>query len=136
MTGKPPSPRATRQRAAIMVALADAETFLSAQELYDKLRSRGAKVGLTTVYRTLQWLNDQGEIDALHVAGKEAAYRRCGTADHHHHLVCRSCGRAEELASAAVEEWTRRSAQSHGFTAVTHTVEIYGLCGSCASGGD
>ncbi len=109
---------------------------MSAQDLYERLRSEGARVGLTTVYRTLQSLNDRGEIDVLHVAGKEAAYRRCGTPVHHHHLVCRSCGRAEELESAAVEEWARESAQSHGFTAVTHTVEIYGLCGACASGGD
>lgn len=135
MTGEAPLPRATRQRAAIIAALDDAEAFVSAQELYERLRSKGERVGLTTVYRTLQALNDRGEIDVLRIAENEAVYRRCGTDAHHHHLVCRSCGVAEEVASATVEEWARRSAQAHGFTAVTHTVEIYGLCGACASGG-
>ena len=135
MSDKPPYTRATRQRAAIMALLDDSEAFMSAQELYDKLKSKGAKVGLTTVYRTLQALSDRGAIDVVRVADKEAVYRRCASDAHHHHLVCRSCGRAEELASAAVEEWTRRSARAHGFTAVTHTVEIYGICGACASGG-
>lgn len=136
MISPSPHPRATRQRAAIMSALEAANIFMSAQDLYERLKSNGKKVGLTTVYRTLQSLSDQGEIDVLHAVGKEAAYRRCGSSAHHHHLVCRACGRAEELASTEVEEWARRSAQSHGFTAVTHTVEIYGLCGACASGGD
>ena len=119
-----------------MSALEDAEVFMSAQALYERLKSNGAKVGLTTVYRTLQSLSDQGAVDVLHVAGKEAAYRRCASSGHHHHIVCRACGRAEELVGTEVEEWARRSAQSHGFIAATLTVEIYGLCGACASGGD
>ena len=131
-----PHPRATRQRAAIMSALEEARTFMSAQDLYERLKSNGTKVGLTTVYRTLQTLSDRGEIDVVHAVGKDAAYRRCGSSAHHHHLVCRACGRAEEVASTEVEQWARRSAQSHGYTAVTHTVEIYGLCGACDSGGD
>lgn len=124
--------KATRQRAAISGALERAGGFRTAQELHDHLRSGGAKVGLTTVYRTLQAMADSGDVDVLRNAEGEAIYRRCSTGSHHHHLVCRSCGHSVEIASSAVERWADNSAERHGFTAVTHTAEVYGLCPGCS----
>jgi Fur family ferric uptake transcriptional regulator len=124
--------RATRQRAAIAQALSETDGFRSAQELYDDLRRVGERVGLTTVYRTLQALADSGELDVLRNPGGEAIYRRCGTDDHHHHLVCRGCGRSVEVASEEVERWASQIARRHGFTAVTHSAEVYGLCHLCS----
>ena len=124
--------KSTRQRAAIAGALGDAGGFRTAQELHDYLLHDGAKVGLTTVYRTLQAMAELGEVDVLRNAEGEAIYRRCSTDNHHHHLVCRSCGHSVEIASTAVEKWAENSAERHGFTAVTHTAEVYGLCRGCA----
>jgi Fur family ferric uptake transcriptional regulator len=124
--------KATRQRAAIAGALEKAGGFRTAQELHDHLRRGEAKVGLTTVYRTLQAMAESGDVDVLRSADGEAIYRRCSTENHHHHLVCRSCGHSVEIASAAVEEWAEDSAERHGFTAVTHSAEVYGLCRGCA----
>ena len=81
---------------------AEAEGFHSAQELHAMLRDRGERVGLTTVYRTLQGLADAGEIDVMRPPGGEHLYRRCSQG-HHHHLVCRSCGRTVEVEGPAVE---------------------------------
>jgi Fur family ferric uptake transcriptional regulator len=125
--------RSTKQRIAIWGALDGAGGFRTAQELYDELRRRGARVGLTTVYRTLQSLADDGDVDVLRNDAGEAMYRRCATADHHHHLVCRSCGTSVELTSDEVERWARSAARRHGFSDVTHTTELYGLCEACVS---
>ena len=87
--------RATRQRAAVAALLTESEEFRSAQDLHLLLRARGEAIGLTTVYRTLQSMADGGEVDVLRSGDGETVYRRCSTG-HHHHLVCRSCGRTVE----------------------------------------
>ena len=94
--------RNTRQRSAVSALLAEVEGFHSAQELHAMLRERGERVGLTTVYRTLQGLADAGEIDVMRPPGGEHLYRRCSQG-HHHHLVCRACGRTVEVEGPAVE---------------------------------
>lgn len=123
--------RSTRQRAAVAAALAQVDEFRSAQDLHDILKHQGDSVGLTTVYRTLQSLADAGEVDVLRTHDGEAVYRRCSTGDHHHHLVCRVCGKAVEVEGPAVEKWADSVAASHGFVDVDHTVEIFGTCAEC-----
>ena len=125
--------RATRQRAAVAEALARAERFQSAQQLHDVLRQGGTSVGLTTVYRHLQALAESGSVDVLRSDDGEARYRACATEEHHHHLVCRRCGRSVEVAGPAVERWAAAVADEHGFTDVTHTLEVFGLCSSCST---
>lgn len=121
----------TRQRAAVARALEQSEGFQSAQALHDALRSAGDKVGLTTVYRHLQSLADAGEVDVLRTDDGEAVYRRCVADDHHHHLVCRSCGVTVEVTGPAVETWAAEVANKHGFADVSHTVEVFGTCRTC-----
>ncbi|MFF2525480.1 Fur family transcriptional regulator [Streptomyces liangshanensis] len=125
--------RSTRQRAAVAAALDQVDEFRSAQELHDMLKHRGDSVGLTTVYRTLQSLADAGEVDVLRTNDGESVYRRCSTGDHHHHLVCRICGKAVEVEGPAVEQWAETIAAQHGYVAVAHTVEIFGTCAECAA---
>ncbi len=96
--------RQTRQRTAVKAALDGRDEFMSAQQLHDVLRQQGDSVGLTTVYRSLQALADAGEVDLLVTDDGETVYRRCSP-EHHHHLVCRSCGRTVEIAGPAVETW-------------------------------
>ena len=123
--------RNTRQRAAVMSALAEADVFKSSQEIHDDLRQRGESVGLATVYRTLQALADSGDVDVI-VRDGETAYRQCSPS-HHHHLVCRVCQSTVELEAPDVERWAARVAAEHGFTEVSHTVEVYGVCPTCAA---
>lgn len=127
-----PGRRSTRQRAAVVDLLAGIDDFRTAQELYDELRRRGDEIGLTTVYRTLQSLCEAGEVDVLRTESGEAMYRRC-SAHHHHHLVCRHCGRTVEIEGLAVERWAEKMAAGNGFSEVSHTVEIVGTCASCAA---
>jgi Fur family ferric uptake transcriptional regulator len=122
----------TRQRTAVAEVLARTDGFTSAQALHDALRHEGTSVGLTTVYRHLQALAEAGEVDVLRTDDGESVYRRCAGDDHHHHLVCRSCGATVEVTGPAVEAWADAVAAEHGFTDVSHTLEVFGTCRACA----
>lgn len=128
--------RVTAQGQAVLGELRDSGGFLSAQDVWAALRASGNKVGLSTVYRRLQAMADDGLLDVVRVSDGEATYRYCGPSldgRHHHHVVCRSCGRAEEVDSKAVERWAATVATELGFTDVDHTVELFGVCSDCAS---
>jgi len=127
----PNATRSTRQRGEVLALLQEVESSHSAQQWHAMLQQRGAKVGLTTVYRTLQLLVDAGEVDVTRLPEGEQLFRRCSRS-HHHHLVCRSCGKTVEVAGPAVERWADKVAAEHGFTEVGHTVEIFGTCAGCA----
>jgi Fur family transcriptional regulator, ferric uptake regulator len=125
-----PGGRPTRQRRAVAEVLGTFSDFRSAQEIHELLAQGGETVGLATVYRTLQRLAEAGEVDVLRTEDGEAIYRRCSPA-HHHHLVCRVCGATVEVEGPAVERWTRAIAEEHGYADVSHTLEIFGVCGGC-----
>lgn len=127
-----PVRRHTRQRAAVADVLDRTDEFLSAQDLHAALRAGGDRVGLATVYRALQTLVEDGAVDARRGEDGEVTYRRCSTG-HHHHLVCRVCGRTVEVESRAVERWAAALAADHGFVDAVHTVEITGTCPGCAA---
>ncbi|GAA4363520.1 Fur family transcriptional regulator [Paeniglutamicibacter cryotolerans] len=125
--------RVTKQRLAVTAALGMVDDFVSAQELHRWLMDDGAKVSLATVYRLLQSLAEDGLVDVLRGLEGEAMYRQCRAEHHHHHLVCRKCGKAVEIEAPAVEAWATRVARENGFSDPSHTVEIYGLCPACTA---
>lgn len=129
----PTKQRATKQGEAVREALRAAGGFRSAQDVYAELRGDGETVGLSTVYRHLQALVDGGVVDVIHTPEGEATYRFCGDpgAGHHHHLVCRRCGRTEEVEGRAIERWAGEVARQHGYTHVDHTIELFGVCPRC-----
>lgn len=110
--------------------------FRSAQDIYAALRTEGRNVGLSTVYRHLQSFVDQGLADAIQSPDGETTYRFCGESRpakrHHHHLVCRACGHAEEVEGRGIERWASETAERYGYTDVDHVVELFGLCAECS----
>jgi Fur family ferric uptake transcriptional regulator len=124
-------PRRTRQGEAILSVVLGSDNFRSAQDIHAELRASGETVGLTTVYRHLALLTDEGRLDALQTADGELVYRRCHSESHHHHVVCRHCGRGSEVELPDLERWAEATAAELGYTDVTHTVEIFGVCADC-----
>jgi Fur family transcriptional regulator, ferric uptake regulator len=122
--------RATRQRIGVLAELMREPDDVTAQELHERLCARGHRLGLATVYRTLNALADEGMIDALLHRPGELCYRWCG-ADHHHHLVCSSCHRVVELSGCELGPWLDRVSSQHGFVATVHRLEVAGVCGDC-----
>jgi Fur family ferric uptake transcriptional regulator len=125
--------RTTKQRTAVVEALAELTSFTSAQDIHSALTTDGRKVGLTTVYRTLQQLTAAGMVDTLQDDSGEMLYRSCTTDHHHHHLVCTSCRKTVEIDGGPVESWAATVAAEHGFTVTGHTADVFGLCPDCAN---
>jgi Fur family transcriptional regulator, ferric uptake regulator len=126
--------RGTRQAEALSLVLDRLPGFCSAQQIHAELRQRGEHVGLTTVYRHLQVLSEDGRVDTIRDASGETLYRKCRSDAHHHHLTCRNCGRSVEVEGRAVEHWAEQVAREAGFSDVGHTVELFGLCPRCSVG--
>ena len=121
----------TRAQRAVLQALAERPAFLSAQEIHAALRAGGHQVGLTSVYRALQTLTENGDVDGVRTPSGEVVYRRCATTNHHHHLRCASCGATVEVESPDVERWVSEVARTHGYTVTEHTLDVTGTCLRC-----
>ncbi|MCD4549449.1 MULTISPECIES: Fur family transcriptional regulator [unclassified Schaalia] len=124
--------RMTKQRQAVLDELERVREFRSAQQIFEQLNSQGYRVGLATVYRNLQALAEDDYVDVLRSSDGEALYRRCATSEHHHHLVCRKCGYAEEISQSTIETWVAKIAASHGFSEVEHSMDLFGICANCS----
>jgi Fur family ferric uptake transcriptional regulator len=125
--------RPTRQRLSVLESLRDRPDAVTAQDLHAELRRAGQSIGLTTVYRTLTALAEAGLLDVFSREG-EQAFRRCGVT-HHHHLVCETCNKVEELSADEVEDWVQQAARRHGFQVTGHRADIFGICAVCRRGG-
>lgn len=122
--------RATRQRLTVLDALRGRPDAITAQELHSELRTAGEPVGLTTVYRTLASLADAGLLDAFTRDG-EQAFRLCSD-DHHHHLICETCNRVDEITAEEVERWVDEVASRRGFRVTGHRADVFGVCADCS----
>lgn len=124
--------RNTWQREAVVGALSEAGGFVSAQALFAKLRDDGSTISLATVYRALTDLVGEEQADSLLSPEGENLYRACASGEHHHHLICRSCGATAEIDAEPVEAWANQVAREHGYTQAAHVVDVFGLCADCS----
>lgn len=114
--------KATPQRVAILRALA-AEQHQS----MEGIRARCPGVGIVTVYRTLELLNSLGIVRRLDL-GDGARYELAE--DHHHHMICESCGDISEFDECPLDP-ARLPATNPQFEVRSHSVEVYGRCAVC-----
>ncbi|OFT43181.1 hypothetical protein HMPREF3160_03300 [Arthrobacter sp. HMSC06H05] len=124
--------RNTRQRALLEEELRRHEDFRTAQEIHQCMLSHGDTVSLATIYRSLTQMHEDGVVDQVRTESGEMAFRRCHDEGHHHHLVCRQCGSAEEVDAPELEEWADELAAAYGFTGVDHNLELNGYCPECS----
>jgi Fur family ferric uptake transcriptional regulator len=117
---------------AVYGALVTLGRFASAREVLIELARHHDSPGLSTIYRALKRLCDDGRIDDMRASDGEALYRACGEG-HHHHVTCRACGHTVEIDSHDIEATIGIIAREQGFSATRHVIEITGLCAPCAS---
>jgi Fur family ferric uptake transcriptional regulator len=122
--------RVTPQQRVVSQALGRHGGFVSAQGLYSDLRAGDELVGLATVYRSLAGMVEDGSADVIVTSTGESLYRLCSDA-HHHHLVCRVCGRTIEIVSPTVERWAAKVGADNGYAEVEHTLQLSGVCAQC-----
>ena len=105
---------------------------LSVQEIHDRLRSEGGRVGIASVYRTVESLLDAGLVQRVDLGDGIARFERTdSTGEHHHHLVCDDCGRVEPFEDAGLEAALQRVAGGHGYDVAAHEVVLRGACEDC-----
>ena len=122
--------RTSAREMVIDAALRRAHPF-TAQELVRELARRG--IGRATVFRTLDLLVSRDVLSRIHGVERGARcvrYTACAPS-HHHHLVCRGCGRVEEIRASGLEDRIAALAREHGYAALGHGLEITGLCARC-----
>ena len=122
---------ATRPREQITAVLRGARRFFSAAEVHRTLQERDSRVALSTVYRTLEHLREKGEATSRVDADGEATYMLCEPTHHHHHAICKVCGRVEDVDCSAIEQFIDALRNVHGFAIEDHAMEFHGRCASC-----
>lgn len=119
-------------RDTVISYLAVQDCCVSAQELFDGLRSEGRSVGMASVYRVLDQLADLRlvhRVDFGHGVTRFEPAHPGG--QHHHHLVCGECGKVDTFDDLALERAVRRVAGSHGYALDEHDVVLHGSCSDC-----
>ena len=125
--------RRTSARALVIRAALRRDQPFTAQALVGELQRKG--VGRATVFRTLDLLVTHGALSRVH--GIEhgtrcVRYTTCAPS-HHHHLICRGCGRVEEIRASGLEQRIAEVARSHGYQLLEHGLEVQGICRECRS---
>lgn len=125
--------RITAARRAVTEVMQSAERALTPVEVYDAARKRDPRLGLVTVYRTLEKLEALGLIQRVHHEQGCQAFLRAGVG-HQHLLLCERCGRAVLFDGDDLDALFARVGEQTGFEVKSHWLQLYGLCQECRTG--
>jgi Fur family transcriptional regulator, ferric uptake regulator len=128
------SGRSGGARRVVVEYLGDQDCCVSAQEIHDAVRAAGARVGIASVYRTLDGLSEQGLVQRVDLGDGVSRFERADPhGEHHHHLVCGDCGKVEPFEDPALETAIAGIAGGRGYRVAAHDVVLRGACGDCSS---
>ena len=126
--------KATPRRLAILDILADEPVYLSPEEVWQKMRRKGRRVGLPTVYRNLDELAQNGVVIKIVHPDRRLYYYFCPNDSHHHHFVCISCRKVEDLAFCGLDAIEKEVKRNLKGAVVSHILQVYGHCNACLKG--
>ena len=127
--------RLTQPRLAVLQVLQEHNGYLSPAEIYKRGRALYSSLGLVTVYRTLETLDELGLVRRVHGRGNCHGYARANSA-RGHYLVCHCCGQVVEFPCEGMEGVIEAVQQRSGFAIEEHLLELVGLCPACQSNGE
>jgi len=122
--------RLTPQRLMILSAIHSTDHHISAEEIYEQVCARYPNVNISTVYRTLELLNELGLVTETDLGGGKFRYHSVEKG-HHHHLICRKCGRIFELDEAVLNPVEGTILRKYGFKADLSHLAVFGNCVQC-----
>ena len=117
-------------RLLIYQELSNASSPLSPLEIYQNLRKKQKKIGLTSIYRSLELFESLGFVFKI-INGSNVKYKLCELENHHHHIICKACGNVVELNFCDISDWSKKVMESTGYQVVDHQLNFYGFCKSC-----
>jgi Fur family ferric uptake transcriptional regulator len=122
--------RLSRPRFLVYQELSNVSEPLSPQALYQSLYKKKRRIGLTSIYRSLDLFESIGIAFGI-VNGSSVKYKLCESEAHHHHIVCKGCGHVVELNFCDVSRWSQRVTESTGYEVTDHQLNFYGFCKAC-----
>jgi len=122
--------RMSHPRLLVYQELFNAIRPLSPQELYQCLLRKERRIGLTSIYRSLDLFESMGMVFKL-MSGSNVKYKLCELEDHHHHIVCKTCGKVVELNFCDISKWSEKVMESTGYQVTDHQLNFYGFCKAC-----
>jgi Fur family transcriptional regulator, ferric uptake regulator len=121
-------------RRTVVELLGRQDCCLSAQEIFDRLRAEGRRVGIASVYRVLDLLGEKGFVQRVDLGDATARYEPVQpSGEHHHHLVCDDCGKVEAFADPELERAIHRVESRTGYSVAGHDVVLRGACDDCCA---
>ncbi len=124
--------RLTPQREMVLSVLHEIEGFATAEEIYERVSAISSSVDISTVYRTLELLQDFRMVASVDPGDGQRRYELLGLHGHHLHLVCRSCGEIIGVELGAIEPFADRMKKEQGFDLAVEHLSIPGLCRACS----
>jgi Fur family ferric uptake transcriptional regulator len=122
--------RMSHPRLLVYQELFNAIRPLSPQELYQILLKKQKRIGLTSIYRSLDIFESLGMVFKI-INGSNMKYKLCELEDHHHHIVCKTCGHVVELIFCDISKWSKKVMESTGYQVTDHQLSFYGYCKEC-----
>ena len=121
----------TPQRRAILRVIVDSQEHLTPADIYERAHKEHPGIGLVTVYRTLDMLDELGLICEVHAKDGRRSYLLTRPSEHHHHLICSDCGKVVDFTGCRLGELEKRLSRETGFEVESHLLEFIGCCPSC-----
>lgn len=123
----------TEQRAVILQILLNIDDHLNAEEVHRIVKEKYPKqnIGIATIYRTLNFLEDVNLISSISFGKEGKKYEGNVSREHHDHIICVSCGKIVEFFDEDIEKRQENIANKNGFKITDHTMQIFGICQKC-----
>lgn len=123
-----------QRRAIVDIIIRNEGNHLTTEELYDLVRKDCPEIGLATVYRTVQLLEELGVVSKLDLNDGCSRYELVHEEENHqhHHLICTNCGKLIEVEGDLLEVLEHNIEEKYNFKIKNHSVKFYGLCSNCA----
>ena len=124
--------QATPNRRLVAQLVASADGHFTAADLLERSRRERVSIGRATVFRALELLTTLRVVERLDLPSGSHAYVLCDPDQHHHHLICSSCGRSEDVADGELPALIERIGRRSGYQIEAHSLELFGTCPRCA----
>ena len=122
--------RLTPQRLMILKAVEDANSHISAEEIYAQVRTYYPQMNISTVYRTLELVKELGLVTETDMGDGRVRYH-CMGKGHHHHLVCEKCGSIIDMEETILDPLWSEIERKYNFKVDMKHLVFFGLCAGC-----